>query len=301
MRADPQERIFSFPSVSPHLQPPGPSPFRTHGSVPHIPSGSLPHAGLRPLPAPCPVPPSMRTVPLSADKALPRLEAPRPGATLLAPPQSDYISLPHPPSRTQAAAGPGRSADPGAEQRSGGGDGLPTSPRTLAPPTRPRPVAAADATPPPRRATLRPARSARPFPGKPRSRLPSPGPARLTPPAGGAAAPAAALPRPGAPPREAGRDLRGPATRGLGDCLISDLPRGNWENRTLGNDRPHPVTWGGAPAGPWGEGGEGWGIAARKDSYIQMTTDSISTLFVFTEHTGRPHSRPLTAHRSSPP
>lgn len=32
-----------------------------------------------------------------------------------------------------------------------------------------------------------------------------------------------------------------------------------------------------------------------------MTVDSKSSLFVFTEHTGRPHSRPLTAHSPSQP
>lgn len=94
---------------------------------------------------------------------------------------------------------PGRGAQRIQEPSSGPGE-LPSSrrrPRShpslgrtrLPRQTQPRPAAAH---------TLRPARSARPFPGTPRLRwLPA----------------AAVLPRPGAPPREAGRDLHGPATR----------------------------------------------------------------------------------------
>lgn len=53
-------------------------------------------------------------------------------------------------------------------------------------------------------------------------------------------------------------------------------------------------------AGPWLPKAGGVG-SRRLQRYTQMTADSKSSLFVFTEHTGRPHLRPLTAHRLPTP
>lgn len=154
--------ILPFPSVSPNLQPPGPSPFRTF-PLRHLPIQSHRSQRLPPLrrftatPLPLPRPAYGEAVSGSGDKALSRFKAPKPCATLPAPPRSDSISPSHPPFRTLAVAGPGRAADSGTEQgraadsgteqRSRGTAFQPAAP-ALAPLTRPHPVAAADATPP---------------------------------------------------------------------------------------------------------------------------------------------------------